>query len=195
MVIDMNESKLATLEQIREFLAGTSDVAFAIPADEPRLRAFVAKVLHRFRYFSRPKGQRGVLFEYMQRLSGYSRQHLSRLIAQYRDTHSIEPATRASRTSFSRKYQAEDVVLLAQTDSWHDTLSGPATQVLLRRAFSTLATYAMSVCRKSPSLTSTIYAPARRTLKIVWCGAPLDPPPCRSASVKPYASENPRIGG
>jgi hypothetical protein len=73
----------------------------------------------------------------MQRLSGYSRQHLSRLIAQYRDTHSIEPATRASRTSFSRKYQAEDVVLLAQTDSWHDTLSGPATQVLLRRAFST----------------------------------------------------------
>ena len=130
----MNESKLATLEQ---FLAGTCDVAFAIPAEEPRLRAFVAKVLRRFRYFSRPKGQRGLLFEYMQRLSGYSRQHLSRLIAQYRDTHSIEPATRASRTSFSRKYQAEDVVLLAQTDSWHDTLSGPATQVLLRRAFNT----------------------------------------------------------
>jgi hypothetical protein len=137
MVIHMNETKLATLEQIREFLAGTSDVAFATPADEPRLRAFVASVLRRFRYFSRPKGQRGVLFEYMQRLSGYSRQHLSRLIAQFRDTHSIEPITRASRTSFSRKYQAEDVVLLAQTDNLHDTLSGPTTQVLLRRAFST----------------------------------------------------------
>jgi hypothetical protein len=75
MVIDMNESKLATLEQIREFLAGTSDVAFAVPADEPRLRAFVASVLQRFRYFFRPKGQRGVLFAYMRRLSGYSRQH------------------------------------------------------------------------------------------------------------------------
>jgi hypothetical protein len=36
MVIDMNESKLATLEQIREFLARTYDVAFAIPAEEPR---------------------------------------------------------------------------------------------------------------------------------------------------------------
>ena len=95
MVIDMNESKLETLEQIREFLPVTSDVAFAIPAEEPRLRAFVAKVLQRFRYFSRPKGQRGLLFEYMQRLSGYSRQQLSRLIAQYRDTHSIEPGTRA----------------------------------------------------------------------------------------------------
>jgi hypothetical protein len=32
MVINMNESKLATLEQIREFLAGTTDLAFAIPA-------------------------------------------------------------------------------------------------------------------------------------------------------------------
>ena len=52
----------------------------------------MAKVLQRFRYFSRPNGQRGLLFDYMQRLSGYSRQHLSRLIAQYRDTHSIEPA-------------------------------------------------------------------------------------------------------
>jgi transposase InsO family protein len=137
MVIDMNESKLATLEQIREFLAGTSDVAFAVPADEPRLRAFVAGVLQRFRYFSRPKGQRGVLFEYMRRLSGYSRQHLSRLIAQYRDTHSVTPRSRASRSSFSRKYQPEDLVLLAQTDNWHDTLSGPATKVLLQRAFST----------------------------------------------------------
>ena len=133
----MNESRLATLEQIREFLAGTCDMVFAIPADEPRRRAFVAKVLHRFRYDGRPKGQRGVLFEYMQRLSGYSRQHLSRLIAQYRHRHSIEPASRASRTSFSRKYQPADVALLAQTDSWHDTLSGPATQVLLRRAFGT----------------------------------------------------------
>jgi hypothetical protein len=65
----MNESKLATLEQIGEFPAGTSDAAFAIPAEEPRLRVFVAKVLQRFRHFSCPKGQRGLLFEYVQRLA------------------------------------------------------------------------------------------------------------------------------
>jgi hypothetical protein len=43
MIIKMNETKLATLEQIREFLAGTTEVVFAVPAEEPRLRAFVAK--------------------------------------------------------------------------------------------------------------------------------------------------------
>jgi hypothetical protein len=135
MVIDMNESRLETIEQIREFLAGTADVAFSIPADESTLRAFVAAVLKRFRYFGLTKAQRGVLYAYMRRLTGYSRQHLSRLIAQYRATRSVQPLKRVSRTSFARKYGPEDVQLLAETDSLHETLSGPATKVLLTRAF------------------------------------------------------------
>src|SRR6266403_5476494 len=94
MIIKMNETKLATLEQIREFLAGTSDVTFTIPADEAQLRAFVGTVIRRFRYERRSKTARGVLFAYMRRLSGYSRQHLSRLIAQYLDTLSLDLASR-----------------------------------------------------------------------------------------------------
>ena len=134
MVIDMNVSKLDTIEQIREFLDGTAEVAFSNPTDASALRAFVTTVLRRYRYFRLGKGPRGVLFAYMQRLTGFSRQHLSKLIAQYRDTQSLKPRRRVSRTSFARQYTAEDVALLAQTDSLHDTLSGPATKVLLRRA-------------------------------------------------------------
>jgi hypothetical protein len=134
MVIDMNDARLETIEQIREFLAGTADVAFSHPTNESRRRAFVARVLRRFRYFRRPKGQRGVLFAYLLRLTGYSRQHLSRLIVQYRQTKSLHPVTRANRTSYARKYGAEDVALLAELDRLHDTLSGPATKVLLIRA-------------------------------------------------------------
>jgi hypothetical protein len=135
MVIDMNVSSLETIEQIREFLNATAEVAFSNPADESTLRTFVATVIRRYRYFSLTKGQRGVLFAYMQRLTGYSRQHLSRLVTQYRETKSLKPRKRASRTSFSRTYGPEDVTLLAETDSLHDTLSGPATKVLLIRAF------------------------------------------------------------
>ena len=134
MVIDMNVSKLETIEQIKEFLDGTAEVAFSNSTDPSALRAFVATVLRRYRYFRLSKGPRGVLFSYMQRLTGYSRQHVSKLIAQYRDTQSLTPRKRVSRTSFSRQYTAEDVALLAQTDSLHDSLSGPATKVLLRRA-------------------------------------------------------------
>ncbi len=48
----MNESKLQTIEQIREFLTGASDVTFSIPSNESRLRDFIVTVIRRFRYFS-----------------------------------------------------------------------------------------------------------------------------------------------
>ena len=134
MVIDMNVSTLKTLEQIREFLAGTADVVFTVPSDELTRRAFVEAVLVRHRYFVLPKGKRSILYQYMLRASGYSRQHLDRLVAQFRDTKSIKPEGRSSRTSFTCKYSAADVALLAELDSLHDTLSGPATRVLARRA-------------------------------------------------------------
>ena len=73
-------------------------------------------MLKRYRYVGLSKGPRGVLFAYMQRLTGYARQHLSRLIAQYRDTQSIKPLNRASRTRSTRIYGAEDVALLAETE-------------------------------------------------------------------------------
>lgn len=50
MVIDINQSRLETIERTGEFLAGTSNVTFSIPADESTLRAFVATVIRRFRY-------------------------------------------------------------------------------------------------------------------------------------------------
>jgi transposase InsO family protein len=134
MVIDMNVSRLDTIEQIREFLNGTAEVTITNPSDELTLRAFVTTVLKRYRYFDLPKGQRGVLHAYMRRMTGYSRQHLSRLVAQYRDTKTLKPGKRASRTSFAHIYGPDDVALLAEIDALHDTLSGPVTKVLLVRA-------------------------------------------------------------
>ena len=87
------------------------------------------------RYLKQAKPERGVLFAYMQRLSGYSRQHLSRLIAAFRKHGQIHPKSRANRTSFHRQFTSEDRILLAEMDNLHDGLSGPATKVLLHRAY------------------------------------------------------------
>jgi transposase InsO family protein len=135
MVIDMNDSKLTTIEQIREFLAGTADATFSIPTDQARLHEFVAIVLRRYRYFKLGRNDRGIVLAYMLRLSGYSRQHLTKLIAQYRDEGSLKPASRANRTSFGGRFGATDIALLAEIDILHETLSGPATKVLLNRAW------------------------------------------------------------
>ena len=94
-------------------------------------------MLKRHRYFKRTKGQRGVLFAYLQRLNGYTRQRLTRLIARSRHGRSLAPlscASRTSRTSFGHRHGPDEVKLLAEVDSLHDTLSGPATKVVLMRA-------------------------------------------------------------
>lgn len=78
MMIDMNDARLDTIEQIREFLAGTADGEFSGPEDQETRHRLIATVLKRCRYFKLPKGQRGVLFAYMRRLTGYTRQHLTR---------------------------------------------------------------------------------------------------------------------
>jgi hypothetical protein len=135
MVIDMNEARLDTIEQIREFLAGTADVVFSTTEDQAARHRFVATVLNRHRYFKLSKSHRGVLFAYMRRLTGYTRQHLNKLIGRYRQAHHLHPLTRASRTSFRSRFSSEDIGLLAQLDALHNTLSGPATKVLLRRAW------------------------------------------------------------
>ena len=135
MVIDMNDARLDTIQQIREFLAGTADVGLALPTDKTVRYGFVSTVLKRHRYFERTKGQRGVLFAYLLLLSGYTRQHLTKLIARFRQEHSLAPRSRACRTSFGYRYGADEVMLLAEVDRLHDTLSGPATKVILMRAW------------------------------------------------------------
>ena len=93
----MNEARLDTIEQIREFLAGTADVVFSTTQDQAARHRFVAMVLKRHRYFKLCKGHRGILFGYMQRLTGYTRQHLTKLVGRYRQEHHLHPVTQASR--------------------------------------------------------------------------------------------------
>ncbi|MBC7623315.1 MAG: hypothetical protein H7232_08015 [Aeromicrobium sp.] len=122
------------MRKFENFFAGTAEIEFSLPADQTVRYGFVSTVLKRHRYFKRTKGQRGVLFVYLQRLIGYTRQHLTILIVRYRHERSLAPLSRTSRTSFGHRHGPDEVKLLAEVDSLHDTLSGPATKVILMRA-------------------------------------------------------------
>jgi transposase InsO family protein len=67
------------------------------------------------------------------KITGYSRQQITRLIKQYCDTGKIERQQRIYQ-GFERLYTAEDIRLLAALDERHNTLSGPATKKLCERA-------------------------------------------------------------
>ena len=138
-------------------------VTLSLPTDQTVRYGFVSTVLKRHRYFKRTKGQRGVLFAYLQRLNGYTRQRLTRLIARSRHERSLAPlsrASRTSRTSFGHRDGPDEVKLLAEVDSLHDTLSGPATKVILMSAWQTFGMDQFIHLSGMQSQTYTTCAPA-----------------------------------
>src|SRR5665213_2090466 len=133
MVIDMNDKELATLAQLQAFLEGTTAVDFTVAADERY--DFIARTVQRFGYRLLPRAHKAVVLRYLERVSGYSRQQLTRLVKRGVEQYPLTKRYCASRTSFARTYTSADVRLLAHTDSLHSTLSGLATKKLMERAY------------------------------------------------------------
>ena len=69
MVINMDESRLCTIEQIEEFLNASALVAFSPPAGGCERYGHISRVLKRFDYPQRNKRERGVLLRYLRQKS------------------------------------------------------------------------------------------------------------------------------
>ena len=134
MVIDMNEGQLTTVEQLRAFLKGTSEVRFEGVGGDGERYAFIQAVLRRFRYSKLKRADKGVVLRYLERASGYSRAQVRRLLTRGLGGHKLAKRYRALRTGFTQRFKEEDIALLAETDALHGTLSGPATKKLMQRA-------------------------------------------------------------
>lgn len=132
MVIDMEEARLQTLAQVKAFLDGTAEVAFRVPKAERH--RFVERVLKRFGYAQHGRADKGVLLRYLERMTGLSRQQVTRLVQQYRKDGKLSKRQSAPRHGFTHRFTATDVALLAEMDALHGTLSGPATKKLMERA-------------------------------------------------------------
>jgi hypothetical protein len=133
MVIDMNEAQVRTLEQVRQVLAGTQAMEFQAAADDAGRYAWIESVLLRFEYRRLPRSDRGPVLAYPQRLSGYSRAQITRLVSRWSGGKRLVKNYAAPVHAFARRYTPADVALLASVDRAMGTLSGPATACVLRR--------------------------------------------------------------
>jgi len=133
MVIDMNEAQVRTLEQVRQVLAGTQALEFRGAEDDEGRYAWIESVLRRFDYRQLPRQQRGPVLAYVQRLSGYSRAQVTRLVSRWSAGKRLAKQYCAPEHAFARRYTGADVALLAEVDRAMNTLSGPATACVLRR--------------------------------------------------------------
>jgi hypothetical protein len=143
MVINMNETKLCTIEQIEQFLSASTDIVFAAHGNDVERYAHISRVLKRFDYPNRHKRERGVLLRYLQRTSGYSRAQVTRLIKQWHANRlAVTPLVKRYKTPvapFKRKYTASDIGLLVEMDKAQENACGPTTVHLFKRAFNDYA--------------------------------------------------------
>ena len=133
MVIDMNEAQVRTLEQVRVVVAGTQALEFRRAEDDEERYGWIEQVLRRFEYKRLGRADKGAVLAYVQRLSGYSRAQVTRLVSRWVKGKRLVKEYRAPKQAFARRYTASDVALLAEVDRAMDTLSGPATACVLRR--------------------------------------------------------------
>ena len=133
MVIDMNDEQLKTLVDLQGFLDGTVMMDFAVAGEERY--EFIARTVKRFGYGGLKRSDKAIVLRFLERVSGYSRQQIARLVKRGGERRGMVKRYCGSRTSFARTYTGSDVLLLAQTDTLHGTLSGLATKKLMERAY------------------------------------------------------------
>ena len=133
MIVTLQTQGLQTLEQIRAFLEGSQPLGFETPQREDAYD-FIARTLRRFGYVRLGKTDKGLLKQYLGKVTGLSRAQITRLIEQCRKTGHIRDRRGAPAKPFARHYTREDVLRLAEVDALHGNLSGPATRKLCERA-------------------------------------------------------------
>ena len=134
MILTLDTERLRTLEEIRTFMEGNRPVDFR-SADRAGAYEFVRRTLVRFRYGTLDKPSKGLLKEFLGKVTGLSRAQLTRLIGQYRATGRIEDRRRGPARPFERRHVVADIRLLAEVDGILGGLCGPATRRLLQRQF------------------------------------------------------------
>lgn len=129
----MDDSEATSLEQVRAFLAGSGGVRFAGQC-RAEIYAWTERTLIRHQYACLNRREKGLLRQYVARMTGLSRAQVTRLIASYADTGHVK-AVPYQRRKFAVRYTKADVDLLAYVDKSHGNLSGPATKRILEREF------------------------------------------------------------
>lgn len=127
----MHNGESVTPARLQEFLNGSAGVEFS---DQSRAEvyAWVEKILVDQQYGCQEKKQRGIIRQYLSKVSGLSLPQMTRLIRAYTETGKVVPKG-YRRHRFHRVYTAADIALLVGVDEAHQRLSGPATRHILQR--------------------------------------------------------------
>ena len=102
----MNINDLNTIEQMEQFLTGSQAVAFLVASGKDEYYQGIQRTQVKNSYPSLNKRSKGVVVRFLIKITGYSRQQITRLVKQYHDTDKIERQQRTYQ-GFERLYAAK----------------------------------------------------------------------------------------
>ena len=129
----MKNGERLSLEQIRVFLEASEEFRFAA-SKRKEIYDWVTGTLVEHEYKGQRREAKGVLRQYLGKMTGLSRAQVTRLIGRYHESGMVTERS-YRRNRFARRYTPADIAQLAAVDEAHETLSGPATQKILYREF------------------------------------------------------------
>jgi transposase InsO family protein len=129
----MQDGERLSLEQIRAFLEGSEELRFEA-SDRRESYAWVERTLVQQEYLGLGRQGKGLVRRYIAKMTGLGRAQVTRLIGLYKASGRVRVRV-YRRHHFATRYRSQDIALLAEVDDAHETLSGPATQKLLQRAY------------------------------------------------------------
>ena len=126
-----------SLVEIKEFLSATRGLEFKTISQSER-NEWIETVLNYHHYRKCKRKDKGLIRQYIIKVTGCSRAHVSRLISQFLHRGEIKKTNKLSllkRNCFGRIYKEADIRLLVEADNAHNRLSGPAMIKSFKREF------------------------------------------------------------
>src|SRR3990167_8924729 len=130
----MKLDNLSTIDEMGSFLTGSQVIAFAVATSKDERYRFVEGILKRFNYPRLGRSDKGIVIQFLGKVSGYSRQQLTRMIQRYTKKGELKRFQK-TLNGFEQFYRPEDIRLLAQLDQRHDTPNGFMVKKLCERAY------------------------------------------------------------
>jgi hypothetical protein len=134
MTITMNDSQLTTIQEIIDFLSTTTKIRYSRQSKVAKEEGYtwMNMLLDRFKFMKLTRKEKGVIHQYVKKMTGYSKAQVNRLILQYKNNGEIAVIPYARHT-FTTLYSERDIILLARTDELHDYPNGAALKHTLHR--------------------------------------------------------------
>jgi len=133
MNIIMTNARIFSIPELEKLILANEKIAFKAK-DKTEAYQWIATTLRDYRYSKLGKRERGVVIDYIVKMTSYSRRQIKRLTRQWLECSSLRVKPYV-HNKFNGKYTRQDTILLAQVDDAHEVLSGPATRRVLEREF------------------------------------------------------------